>query len=154
MCLRIKSRSPPTRKFSDGSEMDNREWNLSQLRILNILPLPMFRQLNDIQLLSKITHEEMGTSIGQLEKPEIRGRKSEIFKLWKTQTERARSQFGCRNCRHVNWRTISTSWTRMDWRRLLKLMWKFFNEVDSESNVYTRQLSCDCPTCRNKWTLF
>ena len=62
----------------------------------------MFRQLNDIPLLSKITHEEMGTSIGQLEKPEIRGRKSEIFKLWKTQTEKARSQFGCRNCRHVN----------------------------------------------------
>ena len=46
---------------------------LSQLRFLNILPLTVFLQLNDILLLSKIRHEEMGTSIGLPERPEIRG---------------------------------------------------------------------------------
>ena len=54
----------------------------SQLKILNILPLPMFLQLNDVLLLSKITNEEMGTSISLLERTEIRGRRIEIFKFW------------------------------------------------------------------------
>ena len=36
---------------------------LGQLKVLNILPLPMFLQLNDMLLLLKITNEEMGTSI-------------------------------------------------------------------------------------------
>ena len=73
----------------------------SQLKILNILRLPMFLQLNDVLLLSKITNEEMGTSISLRERPEIR-RRSEIFKLWKTRTEKGRSEFFFRNCRLVN----------------------------------------------------
>ena len=127
---------------------------LSQLKILNILPLPMFLQLNDKLLLSKITTEEMGTSVSLPERPEIRGRRREIFKLWKTRTEKGRSEFVFRNCRLDN---------RLDYyidfvnpqglkNRLLKLMWKFVDEKYSESNVCTWQLSCDCPTCRNKWT--
>ena len=54
---------------------------LNQLKILNILPLPIFLQSNDKLLLSKITTEEFGTSISLPERPEIRGRRSEIFKL-------------------------------------------------------------------------
>ena len=59
----------------------------SQLKILNIVPLPMFLQLNDVLLLSKITNEETGTSFSLPERPEIRGR-SETFKLRKTRTEK------------------------------------------------------------------
>ena len=73
----------------------------SQLKILNILPLPMYLQLNDMLLLSKIPNEEMGSSIRLPVRPEMRGR-SEIFKLWKTRTEKGRSEFVFRNCRLVH----------------------------------------------------
>ena len=53
---------------------------LGQLRFLNILPLSLFIQLKDILLLSKITYEEMGTSIGLPERPDIKGKK------WNLQT--------------------------------------------------------------------
>ena len=128
----------------------------SQLKILNILPLPMFLQFNYILLLSKITHEKIGTSFGLPERPEIRGRKSEIFKLWKTRTVKARSESVFRNCRLVNRLDDYIDFLNPQGlkNRLLKLMWKFVNEIYSESNVCTWQLSCDCPTCRNKCTLF
>ena len=126
---------------------------LSQLKILNILPLPMFLQLNDMLLLSKITNEEMGSSISLPERSEIKGR-SESFKLWKTRTEKGRSEFVFRNCRLVNRLDEYIDFMNPQGlkNRLLKLMWKF-DEKYSESNLCTWQLSCDCPTCRNKWTL-
>ena len=76
--------------------------SLSQLKTLNILPLPMFLQLNDMLLLSKIKNEEIRTSISLPEGPEIRGKRSENFKLWKTRTKKGRSEFVFRNCRLVN----------------------------------------------------
>ena len=129
---------------------------LSQLQFLNILPLPMFLQLNDMLLLSKITNEELGTSISLPERPEKRGRRSEIFKLWKTRTEKGRSEFVFRNCRLVNRLDDYIDFMNPQGlkNRLVKLMCKFFGEKYSESNVCTWQLSCDCPTCRIKWTLF
>ena len=120
---------------------------LSQLKVLNILPLPMFLQLNDMLLLSKITNEEMGTSISLPEWPEIRGRTSEIFKLWKTRTEEGRSEFVFRNCRLVNRLDNYIHFMNPQGlkNRLLKLMWNFVDEKYSESNVCTWQPSCDCP---------
>ena len=123
----------------------------SQLKILNILPLPMFLQLNDVLLLSKITNEETGTSFSLPERPEIRGR-SETFKLRKTRTEKGWSNFIFRNCRLVNRLDdyIDFMNTQRLKNRLLKLLWKLVDEKYSESNVCTWQLSCDCPTCRKK----
>ena len=107
MCLGIKSRSPTTRKFPEKVVRwmtgNNTRSNPSQLRIVNIPPLPMFLQLNDIVLLSIITHNEMGTSKHRpTQDTEIGGWKSEIFKLRKTRTEKARSEFVFTNCRLVN----------------------------------------------------
>ena len=129
---------------------------LSQLRILNILPLAMFLQLNDILLLSKITHEEMATSIGLPKRPEIRRRQREIFKLWRTQTEKARSDFVFRSCRFVNRLddTLDFKNPQEQKNRFLKLLWKFVDDIYSESKVCTLQLLCDCLTCRNNWTSF
>ena len=72
----------------------------SQLKILNILPLPTFLQLNDMLLVSKITHEEMGTSISLPERPE----KEEEVKSsnFGRHEEKGRSEFVSRNCRLVN----------------------------------------------------
>ena len=128
----------------------------SQLKILNILPQPMFKQLNDMLLLSEITNEEMKTSINLPERPEIKGRRGEIFELWKTRTEKGRSEFVFRNCRLVNRLDNYIDFMNQQGlrNRPPKLMWIFVDEKYSESNVCTWQFSCDCPTCRNKWTLF
>ena len=115
----------------------------SQLNILNILPLPMFLQLNGMLLLSKLTNEEMGTSISLPERPEIRGRRSEIVKVWKTRTEKGRSEFVFRLCRLVNRLDDYIDFMNPQGlkNRLLKLMGEFVDEKYSESNVCTWQLS-------------
>ena len=99
----------------------------SQLKILNILPLPLFLQLNGMLLFSKITSEEMGTSISLTERPKIRGRRSEIFKLWKTRTEIGRSEFVFRNCRLVSRLDDYIDFMNPQGlkNRLPKLMWIF-----------------------------
>ena len=64
----------------------------NQLRLLNLLPLPMFLQLKNLLLLSKIMNdyshciELPATALG-------RGRKSDILMLNKKRTEKARGEF-------------------------------------------------------------
>ena len=107
----------------------------SQLRFLNILSLPMFLQLNDVLLLSKITNEEMGTSISLPERPEIIGRRSEIFKLSKTRRKKGRSEFVFRNCRLVNRLDDYIDFINPQGlkNRLLKLMCNFFSKYKYHS---------------------
>ena len=55
----------------------------SQLRLLNILPLPMFIQLNDLLLVSKALNEEnSGIELPEVHTKETRN--NEIFKMTKT----------------------------------------------------------------------
>ena len=110
----------------------------SQLKILNILPLPMFLQLNDMLLLSKITNEEMRTSISLPERPEIRGRRSKIFKLWKTRREKGRSEFVFRNCRLVNRLDDYIDFMNPQGlkNRLLKLMWKLMKNTRNQTCAF------------------
>ena len=63
----------------------------NQLRPLNILPLPMFMQLNDILLLSKLTEDD--SFLPMLKQNSEKGRTNELFKLPKTRTEKARNNF-------------------------------------------------------------
>ena len=103
---------------------------LIQLRIWNIQPLRMFLQLKDLLVLSKITHKEKPNQHCSNGRPEISGRKNEVFKLWKTRTEEARSDFISEIA------DSSIDWTsKIDFRnpqglknRLLKLMWEFANK--------------------------
>ena len=78
MCLRIESRSPPTRKFpEEGSEMDNREIdnelskpteNPDCLAATNVSTVERYTAVIE-------NREEMGTSIGLPERPEVREKK-------------------------------------------------------------------------------
>ena len=72
----------------------------NQLRLLNILPLPMFMQLNDILLLSKLTEDDR--FLPMLKQNPEKGRTNELFKLLKTRTEKARNDFFFRTCRLAN----------------------------------------------------
>ena len=58
----------------------------NQLRLLNILPLPMFMHLNDILLLSKLKEDD--SFLPMLKQNSEKGRINELFKLPKTGTEK------------------------------------------------------------------
>ena len=76
---------------------------LGQLRNLNMPPLAMSLQLNDMLLLSKIPHEKNGNNHWPTRETRSMRRKNiEIFKLWKKRTKTARIEFVFRNRRLVN----------------------------------------------------
>ena len=61
----------------------------------------MFIQLNDLLLVSKTLHEEnSGIELPEVHTKETR--KNEIFKMTKTRTEKARSEFTLKTCRIAN----------------------------------------------------
>ena len=73
----------------------------NQLRLLNILPLPMYMQMNNLLNLSKLTQEGRD----DIEMPEInkiRGRSTELYTLRKIRLEIARNQFLFKNYRPAN----------------------------------------------------
>ena len=126
----------------------------NQLRLLNILPLPMYIQMNDLLTLSKLTQEGRD----DIEIPEInkvRGRSTELYKLRKIRHEKARNEFVFKNCRLAN--RIDNEINFMEPRglknRILKLMWKFVNKSFNTQNICTWQLCCDCHRCRKLRTI-
>ena len=72
-----------------------------QLRLLNILLLPMFIQFNDLLLVPKALNEEnSGIELPEVHTKETRN--NEIFKMTKTRTEKAPSEFTFKSCRNAN----------------------------------------------------
>ena len=122
----------------------------SQLRLLNILSLPMFIQLNDLLLVSKALNEEnSGIELPEVHTKETRN--NEIFKMTKTRTEKGRSEFTFKTCRIANRleNLISLREPSGLKNRILRTMWNFFENKFSARNICTWQLSCDCQNCRN-----
>ena len=116
----------------------------SPLRLLNILPLPMFLQLNDL-LLAKVMHE----SSHCIELPDLtsaNGRKKEVFRIEKTRTEKARIEFTLRNCRLANRLEKYIEFSRPYGlkKRLINLMCELVNKRFCNKNVCTWQTFCNC----------
>ena len=64
----------------------------NQMRLLNIWPLPLYIQMNDFLILSKLTKDGKD----DIEIPEIkkvRGRSTELYTLRKVRLEKARNEF-------------------------------------------------------------
>ena len=100
-------------KWITGKDSDYKE----QLRLLNILPLALFLQLNELLMMAKFMHEE-NNHIKLPAKIENPGRTKEIFNLNKTRIEKARGEFTFRTCRLINrlnqkieFREMSTSYS-------------------------------------------
>ena len=128
---------------------------ISQLPLLNILPLPMFLQVNDLLLLAKVLLE----SSHCIELPDLtsaNGRTKEVYRLQKTRMEKARSKFIFRNCRIANQLEKYVEFSRLYGlkKRMINLMWEFVNKRFCDKKVCTWQTFCDCYGCRNNWTLF
>ena len=133
---------------------------VEKLRLLNLLPLPIFLQLNDLLFLTKICPDEDNELKSilphNLSKAENSMRRKEIFSLKKTRTEKRRSEFIFQTCRLANKidDKIKFHEAKNLKARLIKLMWEFVEKKFSSSNVCTWQLCCDCQKCRNLWTIF
>ena len=101
----------------------------NQLRLLNILPLPMYMQMNDVLTLSMLTQEGRD-DIEITEINKVPGRSIELYTLRKVSLEKARNEFVFKNCRLAN--RIDNEINFMEPRglknRILNLMWKFVNK--------------------------
>ena len=84
-------------KWITGNDSDYTE----QLRLLNILPMALFLQLNNLLMMAKFMHEE-NDHIKLPAKIEIPGRTKEIFNLNKTRNEKARREYTFRTCCLIN----------------------------------------------------
>ena len=128
---------------------------LQQLRLLNVLPLPLFMQCNDYLLMSKLLVEgEHNINIPTCN-PES-GSSTMFFKLNKCKKEKTRGEFVYRTCRIVNRinEKIQFANPLCLKSRIISLMWKFVDNRFFDSNPCTWQLCCDCCDCRNIWTSF
>ena len=88
----------------------------SQLRLLNILPLPVYMQMNNLLTLSKLTQEGRD----DIEVPEINkvwGRSRELYTLRKVRLEKERTEIVFKKLRLAN--RIDNEkilWNREDWK--------------------------------------
>ena len=88
---------------------------ISQLWLLNILPLLMLLQVNNLLLLAKVMHESLHC-IELSDLTSANGRTKEVFRLQKTRMEKTRSEYTFRNCRLAK-RNVLNSVDLMDSRR-------------------------------------
>ena len=129
---------------------------LQHLRLLNVLPLPLFMQCNDILLLSKLLVEgEHNINIPTCN-PES-GESTKFFKLNKCKKEKTRGDLFYRTCRlknRKNEKKIQFANPLGLKSRKVSLMWKFVDNRFSDSNPCAWQLCGDCCDCHNIWTSF
>ena len=121
----------------------------NQLRLLNILPLPMYMLMNNLLTLSKITQERRD-DIAITEINKVRRRSTELYTLRKVRLKKAQNEFIFKKGRLAN--RIDNEINFMEPRglknRILNLKWKFFNKSFNTQNICTWQLCCDCHRCR------
>ena len=105
---------------------------LTSLQLLNILPLPMYMQLNDLLTFSKFFHEKPdGVEFSEL--TESRGRSTELFNLRKVRLKKARSEFIFKTARTVNKTNSDFDFLKREGlkNRILNVMWIFVNKYFS-----------------------
>ena len=118
---------------------------------LRLLPLPMFLQLNDLLLLSKLYHDKENV-LPLIETYEHHcGRvKSRLFKIPKLRTEKIRESFYFRAAKVANNlpEEIDFSQPLGLKRRILSFMWDRLMLNFNERVVCTWTIFCDCSDCR------
>ena len=79
-------------------------------------------------------------------KTENPGRTKEIFNLNKTRTEKIRGEFIFRTCRLINQLNQKIEFREMRGlkRKLIQMMWKFFDDQFSEQNNGSSSVTATC----------
>ena len=128
---------------------------MTSLRLLNVLPLPMYIQPNDLLTFSKFFYEKLdGIEFPNL--TESGERSSELFNVRKVRPEKARSDLIFKTARTVNKTNSDIDFLKTEGlkNRILNVIWNFVNKCFSRDNTCTWQPACDCHTCRNNWNRF
>ena len=135
-------------KWIMGNQSDDYK---RQLSTLNLLPLPMFLQVNDLLLFSSLC-DEQHEMIPPRVPPNRRTRT--LFETGGARTEKARSEFFFRNSRLANRLNLYIIFDEKAGlkSRILETMKAIFEERFSFQNVCTWQAACDCHQCRDLWT--
>ena len=123
---------------------------IEQLRLSNLLPLPMYYQINDLLLLSSL-QQNQSTNTKQ---PVLPGNRSmgrdHYFDLTKKRLEKSRGEFSFRTQRIANRLHHSIDFGNQHGlkHRILKQMWNDIMMRYKPENVLTWQICCDCQHCR------
>ena len=129
---------------------------IEQLRLLNLLPLPMYYQLNDLLLLSSFQQIQPSNT----KEPMLFGKKSmrrdDYFDLTKIRLENSRVDFFFRIQRIANrlYHIINFGNNYGLKHRILKQMWNDIIMRYKPENVCTWQICCDFQHYREIWTNF
>ena len=125
---------------------------IEQLRLSNLLPLPMYYQLNDLLLLSSLQQIQPTNT----KQPVLLGnrsiRRDDYFDLKKELLEKSRGEFLFRTQRIANRLHHSIDFGNQHGlkHRIVKQMWNDIIMRYKRENVCTWQMCCDCQHCREK----
>ena len=124
-----------------------------RLYFLNILPLPMFIQLSNLLLLSKLLNGKYEVESLQVPSYSILHRKI-VFQIKRPKKKTAEDNFFYHTCRLANVVNVDLRETDGLKKKLLRIFWTNFNSFDERNNC-TWRLACDCTlkNCRDIWTI-
>ena len=129
---------------------------IEQLRLSNLLPLPMYYQLIDLLLLSSPQQIQPKNT----KQPVLPGnrsmRRDDYFDITKKRLKKSRGEFFFRTQRIANRLHHSIDFGNQHGlkHRILKQMWNDIMMRYKPENVCTWQICCDCQHCRETWTNF
>ena len=127
--------------------MDNKQICYANcLRLLKLLPLPMFVQMNDLLLLSSLTRGNLANILNLHTKVTCSARSPMNYQMKVPRTERSRSEFFFRNCQIVN--KVKKCFDIGNGTGLCD-MWRHYNNQFDGDNCCTWLRVCDCGQCRN-----
>ena len=129
---------------------------IEQLRLSNLLPLPMYYQLNYLLLLSSLQQIQLTST----KRPVLPGnrsmRRDDYFDLTKKRLEKSRGELFFRTRRIANRLHHSIGFGNQHGlkHRILKQMWNDIMMRYKPENVCTCQICCDWQHCRETWIDF
>ena len=129
---------------------------IEQLRLSNLLPLPMYSQLNDLLLISSL-QQIQPTNTKQPVLPGNRSkRRNNYFDLTKKRIKKSRGDFFFRTQSIANRLHHSIDFGNQHSlkHRILKQKWNDIIMRYKSENVFTWQICCDCYHCRETWNNF
>ena len=118
----------------------------NSLILLNIFPLPIFVQMNDLLLFSSLARENLANILNLKTTTTCSARRPMNYQMKNPRTERSRSKYFSRNCPIVN--KVNNCFelgngTGLEDKRLCD-MWGHYNNQFDEDNSGTWLRVCNC----------
>ena len=121
---------------------------------ISLLPLPMYIQINNLLLLSKILSKNYDVDMLNVPSYSCSSRGC-MFQLERPKKKFLEDEFFYQTCRLANVIKIDVRETSRLKKRILWLFWRKFEKDYEQMNKCTRRIACDCTMndCRSKTSL-